>query len=409
MTAVIPLHRTGQAFYVPAFEITVNGRPAGREIVRDLTEVTFEDSLEAIDSFTLAFNNWDTDHLRPAFVGQGAEEARWGDVQPGNGLELRLGYQGDLRLMTTGFITALDVEFPDSGFTKATVRGLNILDRFRDAQYTWSWPAGNGAPMKDSDIAEDLGQAPNSPQGHPGLNGITRVVTSSAAKGREHASDHVFMNNKYPIVFLVELARRNGYEVIFQLVDDQPQLYFGPSDEVRDVTYLLEWGKTLSSLKATISTARQVKQLTVLGWDRIAKQPIRASVTVDDPEVRLPDTTRALARATGREEVVTDDVVTTEAQARAKAIEQLTSHASRLVEVEGAVVGLPDLRAGRTVQLGRLGPHLDGTYTLTWTKHVINDTGYRTQFKARMEGRQTAAGGGAAPSGSPSTSTGVSR
>lgn len=395
MTAVIPLHRSGQAFYVPAFEITVNGRPAGREIVRDLTEVTFEDSLDAIDSFTLAFNNWDTDHLRPAFVGQGAEEARWADVQPGNGLELRLGYQGDLRLMTTGFITALDVEFPDSGFAKATVRGLNILDRFRDAQYTWSWPAGNGSPLKDSEIAEDLGQAPNSPQGHPGLNGITRVVTSDAAKGREHPADHVFMNNAYPIVFLMALARRNGYEVVLQLPDSGPQLYFGPSDEVRDVTYLLEWGRTLSSLKATISTARQVKQLTVLGWDRAAKQPVRASVTVDDAEVRLPDTVRALARATGREEVVTDHVVTTEAQARAKAIELLTNHASRLVEVEGAVVGLPDLRAGRTVQLGRLGPHLDGSYTLTWTKHVVNDSGYRTQFKARMEGTQPAPSGGA--------------
>lgn len=392
MTAAIPLHRAGQAFYVPAFEITVNGRPAGREVVRDLTEVTFEDSLEAIDSFTLAFNNWDTDHLRPAFVGQGADEARWGDIQPGNGLELRLGYQGDLRLMTTGFITALDIEFPDSGFTKATVRGLNVLDRFRDAQYTWSWPPDGGDPMKDSDIAEDLGQTPNSPQGHPGLNGITRVVTSSAAKGREHPSDHVFMNNRYPIVFLMELARRNGYEVIFQLVDDRPQLYFGPSDEVRDITYLLEWGKTLSGLKATISTARQVKQMTVLGWDRVAKQSVRASVTVDDPAVRLPDTTRALARATGREEVVTDHVVTTEAQARAKAIELLTNHASRLVEVEGSVVGLPDLRAGRTVQLGRLGPHIDGTYTVTWTKHVINDGGYRTQFKARMEGVQAPAG-----------------
>jgi uncharacterized protein len=393
MTAVIPLHRTGQAFYVPAFEITVNGRPAGREVVRDLTEVTFEDSLEAVDSFTLAFNNWDTDHLRPAFVGQGADEARWGDIQPGNGLELRLGYQGDLRLMTTGYITALDIDFPDSGFTRANVRGLNVLDRFRDAQYTWSWPPDGGHPMKDSDIAEDLGQAPNSPHGHPGLAGVTRVVTSPQAKGREHPADHVFMNNAYPIVFLTQLARRNGYDVIFQLVDDRPQLYFGPSNEVRDVTYLLEWGKTLSSLKATISTARQVKQITVLGWDRAAKQAVRASVTVDDPDVRLPDTTRALARATGREEVVTDHVVTTEAQARAKAIELLTHHASRLVEVEGAVVGLPDLRAGRNVQLGRLGPHLDGTYTVTWTKHVINDSGYRTQFKARLEGPQPTASG----------------
>lgn len=386
MTAVIPLNRTGQAFYVPAFELKVNGRPAGRETVRDLTEVVYEDSLDAIDSFTLSFNNWDTDHLRPTFVGEGADEARWADVQPGNSVELRMGYSGDLRLMTTGYFTALEVEFPESGATLATVRGLNILDRFRDTQYTWSWPSGNEAPKKDSEIAEDFGQPPGSPAGHPGLAGITRVVTNAAAKGREQPQDHVFMNNAYPIVFLMSLARRNGYEVVYQLVDDQPQLYFGPSDQLRDVTYLLEWGKTLTRLKATISTSRQVKKMTVLGWNRTTKQAVSGSKTID--EVDVPDTVRALARATGREEVVTDHVVSTEAQAQQKAADLLTHNASRLIEVEGTVVGLPDLRAGRNVQLGRVGPHLSGTYLVTWTKHTINDSGYRTQFKARMEGRQ---------------------
>lgn len=388
MTAVIPLTKTGQAFYVPAFELKVNGRPAKREVVRDLTEVTYEDSLDAIDSFTLAFNNWDTDRLAPAYVGEGASEDRWADVQPGNGVELRMGYSGDLRLMTTGFFTACEVEFPESGFSKVTVRGLNILDRFRDAQYTWSWPTGTEAPKKDSEIAEELGQAPGTPAGHPGMAGITRIVTNAAAKGREVAQDHVFMNNDYPIVFLMRLARRNGYEVVYQLVDEQPQLYFGPSRELRDVTYVLEWGKTLTSLKATISTAHQVKKLTVLGWDRATKRSFSGSATID--EVTVPDLVRALARATGREEVVPNQVVATEDAARRKAIELLEHNASRLIEVEGSVVGLPDLRAGRNVQLDRVGPHLHGTYLVTWTKHVINDTGYRTQFKARMEGRQAA-------------------
>ncbi len=386
MTVVIPLNKTGQAFYVPAFELTVNGRPANRETVRDLTEVSYEDSLDAIDSFTLSFNNWDTDQLRPAYVGEGADEARWGDLQPGNGVELRLGYVDDLRLMTTGYFTALEVEFPESGFTKATVRGLNVLDRFRDTQYTWSWPAGTEAPKKDSEIAEEFGQAPGSPAGHPGLVGIDRVITNATAKGREVAQEHVYMNNQYPIVFLMQLARRNGYEVVYQIVDDRPQLYFGPSDQLHDVTYMLEWGKTLTSLKATISTARQVKKMTVVGWDRVAKRAFSGVATID--EVDVPDTVRALARATGREEVVTYPVVSTEEQARRMASDLLTHNASRLIEVEGTVIGLPDLRAGRNVILARVGPHLNGTYLVTWTKHVLNDSGYRTQFKARMEGRQ---------------------
>jgi phage protein D len=388
MTAVIPLDRTGQTFYVPAFELKVNGRPAARGVVRDLTEITYEDSLDAIDSFTLTFNNWDTDHLRPQFVGEAADEDNWAVVQPGNGIELRMGYQGDLRLMTTGYITALEADFPETGWSKLTVRGLNILDRLRDKQYTWSWPATGNERVKDSTIAEDLGQAPNSPEGHPGITGITRIVTNKAAKDLEKTYEHVFMNNQYPIVFLIQLARRNGYEVVYQLVDEQPQLYFGPSRELRDVVYKLEWGKTLTALKANVSAARQVKKLTVLGWDRAQKKPIRGEATIDDTDVVLPDTVRALARATGREEVVTDHVVSTQEQARHKAVNLLIRNASRLVEVEGSVIGLPDLRAGRNLELDRVGPHLRGTYLLTWTRHVINDSGYRTQFKARMEGRQ---------------------
>lgn len=403
MTAT-PLAATRATYYVPGFEVEINGRPAHRGLVRDITEVTYEDSLDSIDSFTLVLNNHDTDRGLPQFVGQGAPENAWDQVQPGNGLRLSLGYQGDLRLMLIGYITRLDVEFPESGASRLTIGGLNILDRFRDRQYTWAWPYQGDDPIRDSDIARDLGQTPGSPDGHPGLAGLQQIVIDDAARRREQPREHVFMNNQFPIVFLLQLARRNGYEIVLQFVDDQPQLYFGPSQDIRDITYLLEWGKTLTSLKASVSSARQVKKLTVVGWNRDTHRPVRGEATVDSEGVTLDDRVRALARATGREEVVTDYSVTTDAAAAQLARQRLTRHASRLVEVEGQVVGLPDLRAGRTVELGRLGPHLDGSYLITSTRHVLNDSGYRTTFRARLEG---AASGTAAPPSAPSTAGGA--
>ena len=389
MTELLTLQDTGETFYVPTFEIMINERPADRLIVRDLTEVSYEDSIDAIDSFTLAFNNWDTDQLRPHFVGQDASTEAWEQVQPGNRVELRMGYQGELRLMTTGFFTTLDVDFPETGFSKATVRGLNVLDRFRDKQYSWSWPDTGTTPMTDSEIAESLGVAPDSPAGHPGLNGIARVVISPEAAGLEVAQDHVFMINEYPIRFLIRLARRNGYEVVLRYdVDGEPELVFGPSDQIPDPTYVLEWGKTLSSLKATISTVRQVKKVTVFGWNRTTKQTVRGEASVEADGGSLTPTIRSLALASGREEVVVDHVVSTDQQARQKALQILGHLASQLIEVEGAVIGLPGLRAGRTVRLERLGEQLTGSYFVTWTRHVINDSGYRTAFKARLEGPQ---------------------
>jgi phage protein D len=390
MSAVLQLHQAGQPFYVPAFEVEVNGSAMPRNVVRDIADVTFEDSIEAIDSFTFLFSNWDTDNRRAQFVGQDAEEALWRIVQPGNGIRLSMGYQGarpDFRVMTTGYITSLEADFPEAGAAKLTVRGLNVLDRFRAKQYTWSWPADGNGTIRDSEVARELGNPPDVPPGKPGLAGV-KVRISDKALARERPQQHVFMNNQYPIVFLLRLARRNGYDLFLTRdAAGKDELYFGPSRQIYDRTYVLEWGKSLTSLKASISTARQVKKLTVLGWDRVKKQAIKGEATVAEDGGDLPPTVRALALANGREELVVDQVVANEQEAKTKAVDLLYKVAASLVEVEGVVVGLPDLRAGRTVVLDRVGPRLRGTYFVTSTRHVINDSGYRTTFKARMEGK----------------------
>lgn len=396
MPAVMPLTGTGQSYWAPALEIRVNGAPMPRNVVRDVVEVTFEDNIEAIDSFTFVLNNWDTDHLHAQFVGQDADAKFWELVQPGNGIELSLGYRGaqtDLRLMTRGYLTSLDVDLPEAGATRLTVRGLSVLDKLRDKQYTWSWPEDGQGTTSDSAVAESIGR-PGGDANRPRLAGDVRVVVDARAKSLEPPQHHVFMNNAYPIVFLMQLARRNGYDVFLVPQPDKSQvLYFGPSAELRDRTYVLEWGKTLTSLKATISSARQVKKVTVLGWDRVRKQPVKGEATIEADGGTLPRLTQLLARANGREEVVTDIPVSTDQQAKDKAVKVLRETASRAVQVEGVVVGLPDLRAGRRVRLERVGPHLSGNYFVTSTRHVLNDTGYRTTFKARMEGDQ----GGARP------------
>ncbi len=390
--SVIELHETDQAFYVPAFEVEVNGAPMPRGVIRDVIEVTYEDSIDKIDSFTFVFNNLDTTRRTAKFVGEGATEELWEAVQPGNTVTLSMGYQGrtaDFRVMTTGLITTLEADFPEAGTTRLTMRGLNVLDRFRLKQYTWSWPPEGNGRVRDSEVAADLGGPPDSPPGKPGLP--VRVEISNAALDDEPYRDNVFMNNQYPIVFLLQLARRNGYDVFITAdSDDNEVLYFGPSRQVTDRTYKLDWGKSLTALKAAVSTTRQVKKLTVLGWDRAKKEPIRGEATIEehlDPKTSL--TVRSLALANGREEVVTDHVVADKAAADLKAKKLLNHIASTLIQIEATTVGLPDLRAGRTVEIGRVGTHLGGTYFITETRHVINDAGYRTTFKARLEGRQS--------------------
>lgn len=401
MTAptVIPLQDTGQPFYAPAFQVRYRDRVLDAAVLRDVVEVTFEDNVDKVDSFTLIINNWDAQRRRPKFLGQDADERLWELVQPGNEFELLMGYTGrssDMRVMTTGYVTTLEADFPEGTAPKLTVRGLNVLDRLKGKQYTWGWPEGNATGITDSEIAKSLESRPDQPEGRPGLGIKVKTIPESA--GLEPAVPSVLMNNEYPIVFLMRRARARGYDVFItrEPGSSEPVLYFGPSQRVRDRTYELVWGQSLTSAKVTISTARQVKSVTVLGWDRRTKKQIKGEAKIQDqPDKDVPPQVKDLAMRAGRDEVVTDRPVPTEAEAKRIAVELLVEKAREQIQVTGAVVGLPDLRAGRTVMLRGLGRLLDGPYFVTETSHVLGENGYRTTFKARREGASGGASGGA--------------
>jgi phage protein D len=62
-----------------------------------------------------------------------------------------------------------------------------------------------------------------------------------------------------------------------------------------------------------------------------------------------------------------------------------------LVEATGTTIGLPDLRAGRTVNIRGTGYHFDGRYAIVSSTHTLADNGYRTSFTARRVGPDFAA------------------
>jgi phage protein D len=392
--SVIPLFQQAEPFYVPAFEVRMagaggaGGQALPGDVVRDAIEVTFQDSIDRVDSFTLTLNNWDADARQPVFLGA-PNQAQLRIVAPGNAVQLLMGYQGrssDMAVMTTGMITTLEADFPEAGAPRLTVGGKSLLERFRNKQYTWGWPA-QGDGITESQIAQDLARQPDSPAGRPGLGFPVRVNDQAAALETQVPS--VMMNNQYPIVFLMQLARRKGYDLFLSRDPGAPTsdpgfLYFGPSQRVTDVTYELGWGKSLVSFKPTISLARQVTKVTVMGWDRQAKRAIQGVASLSDIPPINTDLQPYIA-AIGREEVVTDVPVTTQAEATQKAKDYLSAQVLDMVEATGVTVGLPDLRAGRSLQIGGLDTTLNGRWFIKETTHVINDSGYRTTFVARRE------------------------
>ena len=379
--AVIPLHKTAsptgepEHFYVPHFQFNVVG---GGEPLRlkDVMRVTYQDSLEDVDSFELTVGNWDDAARTFLYEPPGPNSPR---IDPGTRIELWLGYLNNQRLVMTGEITTLEPTYPESGPPTLTIRGLNRLHGLRRKQHTWS----PDKPMRISEVARALGAMPVSDD-KPGL-GLPVLIADDYAQ-REPLEPFIFMNNQYDILFLLERARRLGYEVYLGIDENKQEfLWFGPVEKVRDIAYELEWGKSLTSFRPTLTTARQVSQVSVRGWDRKAQKPIEGSARLGDKDVpiNLDQSSVALA-VQGRREIVCDRPLRTQEEANTMAKRILADIAGDMVVATGTTVGLPDLRAGRKVHVRGFGPRFDGVYFVTQSTHTLGD-GYRTQFTAKRQ------------------------
>lgn len=386
MTQAVKIYEQGETFYVPQFEVKIGGRDLPQQVVRDVQEVKYRDDVEKIDSFELKLNNWDAEVRAPKYEPPSSPERAnlfdpGGPTDPVKRVEVRMGYLGDLRLMLTGEITTIEPDYPASGSLTLSIRGLNVLHRFRTEQHSFAWEQ-----KTDSQIAEDLGRRPVR-KGKPGLG----IAVHTAPRPSEPQEPYVFMDNQYDIVFLLNRARRHGYEVVLREDEDaRPYLFFGPSESRGEppAPYLLEWGRSLVSFRPTLTTANQVAEVEVHGWNRRTNRKIEGKATWQDCVPKGPEQARMrlLAEAFGnRKEIVTDRPVHTPDQAKALAKDLLCDRLKGMVKASGSTVGLPDLRAGRRVQIVNLGPRFDGEYYVTQTTHTIGDGGYTTEFEARRE------------------------
>jgi uncharacterized protein len=361
----------GQDFYVPYFQVKVAGRPQGQDVIGDILQVSYKDSLQEIDGFDITINNWDAEKRTFKY----SDSDRF---DPGKELELWMGYYAKdrLRLMIKGQITALRPAFPAGGGPTLAISGLNVLHKLRTKQESHAYEN-----LTDSEIAQQVAAR----------LAIT-IKTDRAPDEKKY--DFIFQDNQYDIIFLMERARRIGYELI---VEEQgmngqsspPVLHFGRSVDTRRVTYQLDYGQSLIEFKPELTTANQVGEVTVRGWDPVNKKKIE--YTAKRSEIAIKGVGTAGNQAAieqsfnQRKEIIATKPIESEAEARTLAIQTLEDNAKDMVKGSGSTVGLPDLHAGSVLQIGGLGTRFSGRYFVASTTHAIGDGGYTTQFECRRE------------------------
>jgi len=408
MAEFIPIYKD-RDLYVPAFEIRVNNQLLPNYASKDVIEVQYKDSVDDIDSFDITVNNWDAEKLDFKYTG-GTRENNLTErsllFDPGQVIELWMGYfkptkenPNPLRLMLIGKINSLTPNFPASGQPTLKVSGKNVLIQFKAKQETHEY-----INEKDSDIAKKIGQL-RPPKDLKGKK--IPILINSGARDKEHTDDqyYILQKNQLDIVFLLQLAHRNSYELIFindvkdpqyqnlkPFLEEQkppPFLYFGPSLGSGKISYLLEWGKSLIQFQPTLTTTNQVSEVTVRGWDSLKKKPIKVTVKRSDIGIRAQkDKKRAEKLEEGfdkQREVLVDRPIFNEKDAKQLAIAMMKDNVQNMVTGRGSTVGTVDLRAGSFVQIQGLGKTFSGRYFVKSTTHTINASGYVTEFEVRLE------------------------
>ncbi len=136
---------------------------------------------------------------------------------------------------------------------------------------------------------------------------------------------------------------------------------------------MLKQGADLLRFRAVVTSAEQVKEVEVRGWDTATKQALTATQPAAGPTtVELPEVTPAkLAEAFGDARYVATGVPHRTQAEVDTAVRALTEEvAARFAELEGVCRGNPEVRAGHSRSpWTALGAPFDGKYTVTTSRH----------------------------------------
>ena len=343
--------------------IELDGSELSAELHQLVERVVVDHRLHLPDMFSLVFRDIARDVLSRA------------RVKIGTKVKISAGPLGGRQPepLISGEVTALEGEYDGAG-SRVVVRGYDESHRLQIGRQTQTY-----RNVKDTDIARTVA-------GRAQLG--TGTVDDS---GTTH--EHVSQANLTDWDFLKARAREIGFEV--SVSDGKlhfrkpPESGRAPADGDYNSTNPLQlvFGQDLLEFRPRLSSAQQVKEVSVRGWDPSQKQAVVGSAQAGTTSATLPQTPSALAQKFGgKTYVAVDRPLSTQSEVDAAARAIAEQIGSAHAEAEGVARGNPRLRAGVAVSVGVVAQDFVGRYTLTHTRHVFDALGYRTLFE--VSGRQ---------------------
>jgi phage protein D/phage baseplate assembly protein gpV len=339
--------------------VEIDGNPVPEDIATLLVSAYVDDSQQLPDTFVLRFR----DPNRMVLSKSGAKVGSLVKVS------VQVAAAPQPEPLISGEVTALEAEY-DTGGTFTVVRGYDQTHRFFRGRRTASYQQ-----MTASDIATKIAQ-------RAGLQ-IGEVTATTTV------FDHYSQAGQTDWEVLSALARANNLEIAVR----ESKFSFSPpavaskapsaGGTANTDPLILQLGVDLLRFRSILTSAGQVGEVEVRGWDVATKNALTATEAATTTRIELPTVTpQALAKTFGDPTYVATDVpYRTQAEVDEAAKALADELASAFAEFEGTARGNPKLRAGAAVSIDGLGEPFDGKYTITTSRHRFDPlTGYTTSF-----------------------------
>ena len=339
---------------VPDFKVKLDGQPLSPSLFAQLQLVEVEQSVGLIDMATLTLGNpKGTVADMPCF-------------KHGTDLVIEAGYVGKVTRVFQGDVVSIEPNFPTSGTPSVVVRAYDRLHRYHRGRKQRTF-----LNTKVSDVISQLA----------GEEGLSAKV--EATKGQR---EYLFQNNQSNVELILELARREGFEVE---VDGEGKLFVGKPRLKGAKGGVLTWGLDLKSFYVRSSSNNVKTEVSVRYWDMKQKESItEVNAALDaklEPQI---DAVAGAKKAFGDAKAQVSVRPCTDAgEAKALATAIYSERALSAVQARATALGEASLTPGKIVELLGLGKMWSGLYYISGATHLFTaEAGYTSELLLRRNG-----------------------
>lgn len=303
---------------------------------------------------------------------------------------------GDPAPVLSGEVTALEAEYSQAG-SFLIVRGYDMAHRLHRGRKTRVF-----SQAMYSDVAQQIAS-------DAGLDTGTITPTTQV-------KDHVPQVDQSDWAFLRELADEIDYELS---VVDGALNFNAPTAAANspgEGTYgsrlplQLIFGEDLLEFQPRITAVGQVGTVEVRAWDGLNKQTLVGSAQTDSSSVAIDQNPQKVSGLFGDAKLVSIEPRAIDQDSTDKRAARIAQQVgTTFAEATGVARGNPALQAGRAISVSTVGKPFIGSYTLTHTRQLFDQTGYKTQFVVSGRGDRSLlglvrSGSAAAPAATPKIS-----